>query len=270
MTAGTSTRTFLPPRRFTLPRVDVVVPVYNEQRSLERSIRRLYRFLNANVPLDWQIVIADNASVDQTGEIADRLARDLLGVSVLRLPEKGRGRALRAAWSQSDAELVCYMDVDLSTDLQVLMPLLDGLLSGDGEVAIGSRLAPGARVVRGHKREFISRSYNLLLRVVLRAQFSDAQCGFKALRTDAARELLPEIKDQGWFFDTELLVLAERQGMRILEVPVNWIDDSDSRVKIVRTALADLRGVIRLLFAERPGHRGVGLGAREATAGGRA
>lgn len=233
-------------------RVDVVVPVYNEQAGLASSIRRLHRFLNANLPYEWRIVIADNASVDGTAEIAAELVRELPRVAAITLALKGRGRALRAAWSASDADVVCYMDVDLSTDLRALVPLLGGLLAGDGEVAIGTRLAPGSKVVRGAKREFISRCYNRLLRLVLRARFTDAQCGFKALRADVAARLLPEIKDEDWFFDTELLVLAQRHGMRILEVPVIWIDDSDSRVNIVRTAIADLRGVARLLLVTAP------------------
>jgi putative flippase GtrA len=139
------------------------------------------------------------------------------------------------------------MDVDLSTDLAALLPLVAPLLSGHSDVAIGSRLAATARVVRGPKRELISRSYNLLLRTALRARFSDAQCGFKAMRIEAARVLLPRIEDTGWFFDTELLVLAERSGMRIAEVPVDWVDDPDSRVDILATALADLRGIARLV-----------------------
>ncbi len=231
-----------------VPRVDIVVPVYNEQADLERSIRRLHSFLAENVPYDWRIVIADNASVDVTPAIAAALSRKLTRTSAVRLELKGRGRALRTAWSASDADVVCYMDVDLSTDLRALMPMIGGLLVGDGEVAIGTRLSPEAKVVRGAKREFISRSYNRLLRLVLRARFSDAQCGFKAMRRDAAARLLPQIKDDGWFFDTELLVLAQRNGMRILEVPVIWIDDPDSRVNIVKTAIGDLRGVVRLLM----------------------
>src|SRR5204863_1222385 len=159
---------------------------------------------------------------------------------------KGRGRALRAAWSASTAEVVAYMDVDLSTDLDALLPLVAPLVSGHSDVAIGTRLAPGAEVVRGPKREAISRAYNLLLKAALGAGFSDAQCGFKAVRADVARELLPLIEDDGWFFDTELLVLAERNGLRIHEVPVDWIDDPDSRVDVVRTAAGDLRGLWRM------------------------
>jgi putative flippase GtrA len=230
-------------------RIDIVVPVYNEAAAVADSVRRLHAFLCDELPYAWRIVIADNASTDQTLAIARALAVKLDHTSVLHLERQGRGRALRAAWTASDADVVCYMDVDLSTDLRALLPLIAPLVSGHSEVAVGSRLASGARVVRGPQREFISRSYNHLLRLGLRARFSDAQCGFKAIRADAARQLLPEVKDQGWFFDTELLVLASRRGMRIHEVPVDWIDDPDSRVDIVSTALSDLRGVVRLGFA---------------------
>jgi glycosyltransferase involved in cell wall biosynthesis len=230
-------------------RIDIVVPVYNEQDALQDSIRRLHAFLSDEMPYAWRIVIADNASTDATLAMARAMAFELEHITVLHLDRKGRGRALRAAWSASNADVLCYMDVDLSTDLRALLPLVSPLVCGHSEVAIGSRLAPGARVIRGPKRELISRSYNQILRHVLRARFSDAQCGFKAIRADAARGLLPEIEDQGWFFDTELLIVAQRRGLRIHEVAVDWIDDPDSRVDIVPTALHDLRGVLRLLFA---------------------
>src|SRR4051794_5488267 len=230
------------------PDVEIVVPVYNEAAGLERSIRRLHRFLLDGFPFSWRIVIADNASTDATPEIARRLAAQLDAVGYVRLEAKGRGRALRAAWSTSPARVVAYMDVDLSTDLRGLLPLVAPLLSGHSDLAIGTRLAHGSRVVRGPKRELISRSYNRLLHTVLRAKFSDAQCGFKAVRADVLTGLLHDVRDEGWFFDTELLVLAQRRGLRIHEVPVDWIDDPDSRVDIVATALADLRGVARLLL----------------------
>jgi putative flippase GtrA len=239
--------------------VDVVVPVYNEEAVLERSIRRLHRFLGDSFPFGWRIVIADNASTDASAEVARRLADELSGVEALRLDRKGRGRALRAAWSRSDARVVAYMDVDLSTDLRALLPLVAPLLSGHSDLAIGSRLAHGARVVRGPKREIISRGYNRLLHTALRARFSDAQCGFKAVRRDVLDGLLAAVRDDAWFFDTELLVLAQRRGLRIHEVPVDWVDDPDSRVDIVRTALLDLQGIARLL-ANGPVARFVGIG----------
>jgi glycosyltransferase involved in cell wall biosynthesis len=226
--------------------VEIVVPVYNEEAGLEASVRRLQRYLTERFPLAWRITIADNASVDTTWGIACRLARDVPGVRAVHLPEKGRGRALRAVWSTSSSPVVAYMDVDLSTDLDALLPLVAPLVSGHSDVAIGTRLARGSRVVRGPKREVISRSYNLLLKVVLGNGFSDAQCGFKALRADVARALLPFVEDNGWFFDTELLVLAEHNGLRIHEVEVDWVDDPDSRVDIPATVCADLVGVWRL------------------------
>ena len=189
--------------------LEIVVPVHNEERHLALSIRRLHRFLTGSMPFTWHIVIADNASTDATPEIAQSLATTLGRVAVLRLEQKGRGRALRTAWSQSRARVVAYMDVDLSTDLRALLPLVSPLLSGHSELAIGTRLAAGSRVKRGPKREFISRAYNHLLRVALRARFSDAQCGFKAVRADVLAELLGAVRDQDWFFDTELLIAAQ-------------------------------------------------------------
>jgi glycosyltransferase involved in cell wall biosynthesis len=235
----------------TAPLIDIVVPVYNERSALERSIRRLHGFLEANMPFAWRIVIADNASTDGTSAIARALAAELSFTEALVLPAKGRGRALRAAWSASDAYVLCYMDVDLSTDLRALLPLVAGIVSGHSDIAIGTRLAPGSHVERGPKRELISRCYNALLHVILGTRFSDAQCGFKAISAHAARTLLPEVRDEAWFFDTELLTLAQRRGMRIHEVAVDWVDDGDSRVEILSTALADLRGVARLALATR-------------------
>lgn len=230
-----------------VPVLDVVVPVYNEQSSLADSVHRLHRHLREHFPFSARITIADNASIDETAQIATELAVELSDVRVVRLPEKGRGRALHAAWSTSDAPVLVYMDVDLSTDLAALAPLVAPLVSGHSDLAIGTRLGRGSRVVRGAKREVISRCYNLILKSTLAAHFSDAQCGFKAIRADVAERLLPHVTDTGWFFDTELLVLAERSGLRIHEVPVDWVDDPDSRVDIVATAAADLMGIGRLL-----------------------
>ncbi|MBW4717010.1 bifunctional glycosyltransferase family 2/GtrA family protein [Saccharothrix obliqua] len=226
--------------------LDVVVPVYNEERDLAPCVRKLHADLTGTFPYRFRITIADNASTDRTREVAEALAAEYPEVVSVHLPDKGRGRALSAVWSASDAQVLAYMDVDLSTDLAALAPLVAPLLSGHSDVAIGSRLARGARVVRGPRREFISRCYNLILRGALAARFSDAQCGFKAIRADVARRLLPHVEDTGWFFDTELLVLAERAGARIHEVPVDWVDDPDSRVDVVATAIADLKGVARV------------------------
>jgi len=228
------------------PMVDIVIPVHNEERGLRASVLRLHAYLTQQFPFSARITIADNASTDSTPAVAAELAEELPDVRVLRLNEKGRGRALAAAWLTSDARVVSYMDVDLSTDLSALLPLVAPVISGHSQVSIGSRLVTGARVTRGPKREVISRVYNILLRLVLRVRFKDAQCGFKALRADVARSLLPDVVNRNWFFDTELLVRAERAGLRIHELPVDWLDDPDSRVDIVATAIEDLRGVWRL------------------------
>ncbi|MGD9957889.1 glycosyltransferase [Nocardioides sp.] len=227
------------------PTLEVVIPVHNEQVALPIAIERLTAALD-RLPWTWEITIADNASSDATPLVARQMARAYDGVRVVSLVEKGRGRALKQVWSASRAEVLVYMDVDLSTDLNALLPLVAPLLSGHSDIAIGSRLHRGSRVVRGPKRELVSRSYNVLLRSTLRARFSDAQCGFKAIRRSVATELLPLVEDNTWFFDTELLVLAERTGLRIHEVPVDWVDDPDSRVDVLRTALDDLRGIRRL------------------------
>jgi len=203
-------------------------------------------YLRAGFPFRCRITLADNASTDSSPVIGRRLAEELTDVDYLRLDRKGRGLALRTAWLRSDAEVVAYMDVDLSTDLNGLWPLIAPLLSGHSEVAIGTRLAHDSRVTRGRQRELISRCYNWILRTTLHAGFSDAQCGFKAARRDVVERLVPAVADNAWFFDTELLILAERAGMRIYEVPVDWIDDPDSRVDIVTTAVDDLRGVWRI------------------------
>jgi putative flippase GtrA len=226
--------------------LDVAVPVFNEETDLEPNVRRLHAHLWETFPYPFRITVADNASTDATPRIAARLAEELPEVEWIRLPEKGRGRALHAAWSASRAPVVAYVDVDLSTGLAALLPLVAPLISGHSDLAIGTRLAPGSRVVRGPKREVVSRGYNALLRCTLAVGFSDAQCGFKAIRRDVAERLLPLVRDSGWFFDTELLVIAERAGLRIHEVPVDWVDDAHSSVDIAGTAIEDLKGMVRV------------------------
>jgi glycosyltransferase involved in cell wall biosynthesis/putative flippase GtrA len=228
------------------PDVEIVVPVYNEQAGLESSVRRLVAYLGSEAWYSWRVTIADNASTDDTARIARGLAAELTGVGAVSLPRKGRGYALKQTWGHSDARVLAYLDVDLSTDLRALAPLIAPLLSGHSEVGIGTRLDHSSHVIRGPKREFISRGYNLLLRSTLGVSFSDAQCGFKAVRADVAARVIPYVDDDAWFFDTELLIIAERAGLRIHEVPVDWVDDPDSRVEIARTAMDDVKGMVRV------------------------
>lgn len=229
-----------------LPTVDIVIPVRNEERCLEQSVRRLHAELQRMTTFAGRIIIADNDSTDGTPRVAQRLSGQLEHVMMLRLEQAGRGRALRRAWMTSNADVVVYMDADLSTDLAGLPIIVDAVASGAADVAVGSRLARGARVRRSLRREVISRCYNALLRRLLHLDVHDAQCGFKALRTSVARRLIPLVGNQNWFFDTELLVAARRSGATVLEVPVTWTEDPNSSVAIVRTAVEDLRGIMRL------------------------
>jgi len=228
-------------------RVDVVIPVLNEAHVLARSVDTVRAFLATQPGWDWRVLVVDNGSTDGT----DRVARELQAahpgeVQFLQLPMRGRGRALRHAWTQSDADVVCYTDVDLSTELAALGPLVRAVAFEGYDLGTGSRLLPKSRTTRSFKRELISRAYNLIVRSVLWTSFSDAQCGFKVVSRRVVQDIVPEVVDQSWFFDTELLVLAEKRGFRLKDLPVEWIEDDDSRVKIVRTAWEDLKGVARL------------------------
>lgn len=236
-----------------LATVDIVIPVLNEERALPGCVRTLTAFLTESFPLPWRITIVDNGSTDGTWPLAESLAGEFEQVHARRLKIAGRGAALKAAWRESPADIVAYMDVDLSTDLGALFPLVAPLVSGHSELAIGTRLAHGARTRRSFKREVVSRGYNALLRFGFGAGFSDAQCGFKAARTDVIRPLMDRIEDDAWFFDTELLLLAEHNGLRVHEVPVDWIEDLDSRVRVVKTATDDLKGLARVAWSMSTG-----------------
>lgn len=241
------------PGRLTKVKVDVVIPVLNEERALPGCVAVLHAYLTAWLPCDWVITIVDNASTDGTRMVAKRLERTWSRVRVMALEERGKGKAIRAAWTNSDADVVAYMDVDLSTGLDAFVPLVTSLAAGHSDVAIGSRLVPGSRTVRGTKRELVSRVYNALLTLVHRVTFRDAQCGFKAARADVVRPLLDKIVDDTWFFDTELLLLAEHNGLRVLELPVDWVEDVDTRVRVGSVATTNLRGLFRVAGARFSG-----------------
>lgn len=226
--------------------VDVVIPVLNEAHVLEKSVNTVLAHLRSNNRHHWQIVIVDNGSTDGTQEVAQRLCEREPQVRFLHLYQRGRGRALRHAWLQSKSDIVCYMDVDLSTGLDHLEELIGAIAQNGYHVATGSRLMRESKTTRSWKREAISRIYNIFVKAVLSTRFSDAQCGFKAVCREAVEAIVPQIEDQSWFFDTELLVLAEKQGYRIKDVPVRWIEDDDSRVKIFQTGWEDIKGVFRL------------------------
>lgn len=233
--------------------VEIIIPVFDEERALPGCVATLHDFLTARMPFDWTITIVDNASTDGTLLVAKRLAKQWPRVRVMSVELRGKGNAVRAAWSASRADVVAYMDVDLSTALDATIPLVAALAVGHSDIAIGSRLAPGARAVRSIKRELASRGYNTLLRLTHGAQFRDAQCGFKAARAEVVRPLLQRVEDNTWFFDTELLLLAEHNGLRVLEIPVDWVEDVDSRVNVTGTAATNLRGLIRMVWTKLSG-----------------
>lgn len=229
----------------------VVVPVYNEEKDLPVNVPRLKSFMEETMsPYDWEIVIADNASTDKTPKIARDFAKDKR-IKYLRLEQKGRGRALKKAWSLSKKEILSYMDVDLSSDLSYFLKLIKSIENG-ADIAIGSRLAKGARVIgRTPIRETMSRGYSFLFRSLFRTKFKDAQCGFKAIKKDVWDKLEPVVKDTRWFFDSELLIVGEKAGFTVYEVPIVWKDDPNSTVKVAKTAWGDIKGLLRL-FIERP------------------
>ncbi|MBI4298498.1 MAG: glycosyltransferase family 2 protein [Chloroflexi bacterium] len=228
--------------------VDVVIPVYNEEKDLPRCIATLHAFLEKNLSYDWRIVVADNGSTDSTLATAEALSKQYPKVGVIHLDQKGRGRALRRAMLESTADIVSYMDVDLSTDLAAFPPMIEAIAKEGNDIAMGSRLMKGARVTRSFKRELVSRCYNVLIKTMFYTRFKDAQCGFKAVSRRAVRDLVPLIQNQAWFFDSEMLILAEKNGYKVKEIPVRWIDDPDSRVNVLKTANEDIRGLLRLRF----------------------
>jgi glycosyltransferase involved in cell wall biosynthesis len=226
-------------------RVDVVIPIYNEEKILRRSIDTLREFLRNSADYEYRIVIADNASVDRSEEIGRAIAHEYADVQYRRLDRKGRGLALKETWSESRADIVTYMDVDLSTNLESFPEMIHLLRTGTG-VVIGTRLSPYSRTTRSLKREILSRGYNLLVKLLFRTRFSDAQCGFKGARREIVQEIVPRVTDVKWFFDTEFLVLAEKSGQRVREIPVHWIEDLDTRVELIRTIADDLVALVRL------------------------
>ena len=229
--------------------VDVIIPVYNEEKILAKTVKTLHGFLSGNFSdYDWKIIIADNASKDRTLEIAKELSSKMKKVNYIHLDQKGRGRALRKAWTESSADIVCYMDVDLSTGLEAFPKMINGMLAKGYSVATGTRLTEKSRTTRSFFRELLSRGYNHIVRTILWIRYSDAQCGFKAVTRKAVKEIVPLIQDNEWFFDTELLTLAEKYDYGIYELPVTWIEDPDSRVRIAKTVYQYLRDVMRLRF----------------------
>lgn len=236
-----------------MPQLDIVLPVYNEAHVIAGSVERLRAYLQeTNFPYSWRIVVADNASTDTTLAVAHQLEDTYPDVTVVHLPQKGRGRALRKAWLESQADAMCYMDIDLSTDLAALLPLTKAVLEEEYDVATGSRMTRGSQITRSLRREITSRGLIFLIKVAFLSKLSDTQCGFKAITRQAAQELLPRVENEEWFFDTELLLLAEKGGYRVKDVPVRWVEDTDTRVNVAKTVAEDLGGLLRMRFKRIP------------------
>ncbi len=225
----------------------VVLPVYNEEKALRHGVETLASFLENHDSYDWRIVIADNNSNDSTGEIGRELESENPTVKYMHIPRKGRGIALRTAWEQADSDFVSYMDIDLSTGLDALIKAINALSDG-ADIAVGTRLSKESKTTRCLKRELISRSYNIVIKLSLGTHFNDAHCGFKTGRREVVQKLLPYIDDNEWFFDTELLFYGEKLGHKIVEIPVTWIEDLDTKAKIFKDAYDDLSGLYRLRF----------------------
>ena len=235
-----------------MKKLDVVIPCLNEERILEKSINSLRDFLKQNMSqYDYNITIADNGSKDSTFEIAKKLSKKHPEVRVITLKKKGRGRALKKAWTMSDADILSYMDVDLSTDLKAFPAMIDAIANKSYHLGTGTRLTKNSETKRCFKREFISRIYNILVKLIVNTKFSDAQCGFKAVDKQTFIKLLPYLKDNEWFLDTEMMTIAEKTGHKIYEIPVLWIEDPDSRVNLIDTAIKYIRDLIRIRFRLR-------------------
>lgn len=234
------------------PKVEIAIPVYNEEKELEKNVLKLFEYCIKNLQdYDFSITIVDNASTDNTLPIATKLTNKNPKIHLFHLKQKGRGRAVKQAWSQSSADYYVYMDLDLSTDLRHLPKLLAALERGY-DIAVGSRLAKGARVEgRTFLREITSRMLNFVfIQMLFHTHFTDAQCGFKAVTKKVVDKLIPKIINNDWFFDGELLIVAEKSGYKIYEEPVYWIDNPGSTVRLISTIHGDLQVIWRLFRAK--------------------
>ncbi len=239
-----------------MTKLTLLLPAYNEATVLPWSVRTLSTYAEgALAEYDWRIVVVDNGSSDNTPAVIADLQKTVPKLTLLRLVEKGRGRALKQAWSELDYDVSAYMDVDLAVALDAVKPLVDAVASHSADIAVGSRYAPGASIQRSFFRSITSVGYNFLTKVTIHLRTRDAQCGFKAIRKSVATTLLPLVHDTKWFFDTELLAFAEHRKFRVREIPVAWVETRPalrkSKVKVFRTIIDYLVDLLRLRRALR-------------------
>jgi len=226
--------------------INITIPVYNEEKRMGDNVLKLYHYIKSSLKYPFEIIIADNGSTDNTPAIAKQLSYKYPEIKLLHIEQKGKGIAINTSWSRSKADILSFMDVDLSADLKHFQQLIDAILKDGYDITIGSRLITHKKVKRSLKREIISRCYSFLLKLAFFVKFHDAPCGFKAIKKEAADRLLPLINDAGWFFDSKLLIIGEKLGFKIKEIPIEWIDDPGSKVNIPGTAYEYLKAIFLL------------------------
>ncbi len=231
--------------------VNITFPVLNEERILKEDVMKFYNFLKkSKFPYRFEITICDNGSIDDTKKVGEKLEKKVKEINYLRLSRKGRNFALKSSWTKSKASVVSYMDIDLATDLRFFLPMINMIIKDNCDLVVGNRLGLKSKVIdRNFKREFLSRNYNLLLRMFFFHKIRDHQCGFKAIKRNSFLKLnkeIPDIKEEIWFLDTELIIRAIKNKMKVEEIDVIWKDDPDSKVKVVKAVLEDLKGIVRL------------------------
>jgi len=226
---------------------EITIPVLNEEETLELNINKIVDFFCVSSIKDASIVIADNGSTDATQSIGQRLEKEIENVKFLKVPRRGVGLALRTSWLQSTADIVGYMDLDLATDIEHLNEVVMMFENG-AEVVNGSRLLKDSIVVnRSSLRETTSRGFNFLAKLLLKYNISDGMCGFKFFKRETVTSLINTgIETDGWFFSTEVLAKAEWEGNEIIEIPVKWTDDRNSKVKVVNLSIDYLKELLRL------------------------
>jgi uncharacterized membrane protein YbhN (UPF0104 family) len=235
--------------------VSVVLPAYNEANRIEDTVKVVKDTLE-KLDYGYEIIIAEDGSTDGTDEIAKRLSsRDPRIVHLHSDNRLGRGKALTNAMEIAKGDVVVYLDVDLSTDMDHLKELIDAVAKEGYDIATGSRLLKDSQTERPFKRDFASKVYNFLVRLMLGSKLRDHQCGFKAFKRSSVLKLLRDVKDNHWFWDTEVLVLAQRKGLRVKEIPVKWKQSGETKVKFTKDVLYMFSQILRMWMESKRSKR---------------